>query len=129
MEFHNWLLRFGCASEELRVTVAILAEWMANFSPPWDVYRALMACCLMALDKRPRVRPVGIGETLRRALAKLVMRAAGDQAKTEFGNLQLCAGLEVGIEGATHDLGQRRIERVRGIWLDEEEVDTAEEEE
>ena len=55
---------------------------------------------------------MGIGETLRRALAKLVMRAAGDQAKTACGNLQLCAGLEAGIEGVTHSVGQRRVERV-----------------
>ena len=30
---------------------------------------------------------MGIGETLRQALAKLVMRAAGEQAKTACGNL------------------------------------------
>ena len=59
------------------------------------------------------MRSVGIGETLRRALAKLFMRAAGDQAKTACGNLQLCAGLEAGIEGATNAVGQRRLERVR----------------
>ena len=76
MELRNWLLRFGCASEEIRVVVAILSDWMANSSPPWTAYRALMACCLVALDKRPGVRPMGIVETLRRALAKLVMRAA-----------------------------------------------------
>ena len=35
---------------------------------------------------------------LRRALAKLVMREAGDQAKTACGNLQLCAGLDAGID-------------------------------
>ena len=40
---------------------------------------------------------MGIGKTLRRDLAKLVMRAAGDQAKTACGNLQLCVGLEAGI--------------------------------
>ena len=77
------------------------------------VYRTLMACYLVALDKRPRVRPMGIEETLRRDLAKLVMRAAGDQAKTACGYLQLCAGLEAGIEGSTHAVGQRRLERVR----------------
>ena len=66
-----------------------MAYWVVNSSPPWDAYRALMAFCLVALDKRPGVRPVGIGETLRWALAKLVMRAAGDQAKTACGNLQM----------------------------------------
>ena len=45
-----------------------------------------MDWCLVALNKRPGVRPMGICETLRRALAKLVMRAARDQAKTVCGN-------------------------------------------
>ena len=106
-----------------------MADWMANSSPPWAAYRALMACRLVALDKRPGVRPVGIGETLRQALAKLVMRAAGDQAKTVCGKLQLCAGLKAGIEGVTHDVGQRRVERVRARRLEEEgELDAAAEE-
>ena len=34
MELRNWLLCFGCASEELRVVVASLSDWMANSSPP-----------------------------------------------------------------------------------------------
>ena len=77
------------------------------------------------------VRPVGIGETLRWALAKLVMRAAREQAKTACGNLQLCAGLESGIEGATHAVGQRRLERVRSrrVETEDEEATEAEEEE
>ena len=41
------------------------------------------------------------------------MRAAEDHAKTVCGNLQLCAGLKAGIEGATHAVGQRRLKRVR----------------
>ena len=73
MELHNWLLCFGCVSEEFRVVVASLADWMANSSPPWAAYCALLACHLVALDKRPGVRPMGIGETLRRALDKIVM--------------------------------------------------------
>ena len=50
---------------------------------------------------------------LRQALAKLVMKAAGDEAKTACGNLQMCAGLEASIEGAIHPVGQRIIERLR----------------
>ena len=59
MELRNWLLCFGCLSEELRVVVTRLADWMANSSPPWSAYRALMAFHLVALDKRPGVLPVG----------------------------------------------------------------------
>ena len=102
MELRNWLLHFGCASEEFRAAVASLDDWMANSYPPWAAYRALMACRLVMLDKRPGVRPVGIGETIYWALAKLVMRAAGDQAKTVCGNLQLCARLEARIEGDSY---------------------------
>ena len=65
---------------------------------------------------------MGIGETLRRALDKLVMRAAGDQAKTVCGNLQLCAGLEAVIEGSTHTVGQRILEWVRQRRQEEEEA-------
>ena len=72
-----------------------------------------MACRLVVLDKQPGVRPVVIGETLCRDLAKLVIREAGYQAKTACDNLQLCAGLEASIEGSTHAMGQRRMERVR----------------
>ena len=41
------------------------------------------------------------------------MRADGDQAKTACGKLQLCAGLEAGIEGAKNAIGQRMIKRIR----------------
>ena len=29
----NFLLHFGCASEEFRFVVSNLADWMANYSP------------------------------------------------------------------------------------------------
>ena len=40
MELRNWLLHFGCASEEFRVVVTSVADWMANSSPPWAAYCA-----------------------------------------------------------------------------------------
>ena len=84
-----------------------------------------MACCVVVLDKQPG----GIGETLRRALVKVVMRAAGNQAETACGNLHLCAGLESGIEVATHDVGHQRLARVRERRGDEEEAERYVEEE
>ena len=34
IEMRNWLLRFGCASEYLRVVVVRLSDWMANYPTP-----------------------------------------------------------------------------------------------
>ena len=70
--------------------------------------------------------PIGIGETLHRAIAKLVMRATEDQAKTACGRLQLCAGIEAGIEGKTHVVEQRRREQTVPVpyrRADEESAD------
>ena len=64
IELRNWLLCFGCASEELMSVVSILADWMANSSPPRAAYCTLMEFRLVALDKQPWIRPLGIGETL-----------------------------------------------------------------
>ena len=66
---------------------------------------------LIETDKRPGVRPVGIKETLRQALAKLVMRSERYQAKMVCGNLQLCTGLESCTEGGMHAVGKRCRER------------------
>ena len=34
IDLRNWLLCFGCLSEELRVVVSRLADWMATPPPP-----------------------------------------------------------------------------------------------
>ena len=59
------------------------------------------------------------------------MRAAWDQIKTACGNLQLRTGLDAGIEGANHAVGQRRLKRVRERRCEEEEkeAEVSEEEE
>ena len=62
----------------------------------------MLACRLVALDKDPGTRPVGIGEVYRRLMAKCVLKIVGDRATHACGNLNLCAGLKAGIEGAVH---------------------------
>ena len=61
---------------------------------------------------------MGIGDTLWRSLAKLVLRAAGDQKKVTYRDLQLCAEIEIGTEGATHVIQRKREERgaKKQIW-------------
>jgi hypothetical protein len=102
VELSNWLLWFGREFEALREEMAAWINWLANTSPPWAAYRALMANCLVALDKQPGTRPVGIGEVYRRLWAKCLLKAIGSQATATCGNHNLCAGLQAGIEGAVH---------------------------
>ena len=100
----NWLLRHGKFSQLLREELAEWTEWMCNGRPPFAAYRALMACRLVALDKQPGVRPVGIGEIWRRAISKCALTVCGEDAKAACGSTNLCAGLEAGIEGALHSV-------------------------
>jgi hypothetical protein len=102
VDLRNWLLRCGVESEDLREEMAAMTAWLANMHPPWAAYRALMACRLVALDKQPGVRPVGIGESYRRLMAKCLLEEIGHKATTACGNRNLCAGLPGGIEGAVH---------------------------
>ena len=53
------------------------------------------------------MRPIGIGDIICRSIAKLVRRSAGDQEKMTCGSIQLCAGLEDGIEEATVTMAQQ----------------------
>ena len=85
----------------------MLSIWMIGFPPlpPWATYRSLTAFRLVDLDKRMGMLPMGIGETLIQSLSKLVLRAVGYQANADYGNLQLCTGLEDFIEEVTHAMG------------------------
>ena len=72
-----------------------------------------MAARLVALDKCPAVRQVGIREVFRCLFDKLVLRAGEAQAKKACGSVNLCAGLEAGIEGSIHAV---RDQEEMGRW-------------
>ena len=102
MSLQNWLLQFGAASAELRLIIGYLIEWLGNWWPPWAAFRALMRGRLIMLDKQPGIRPVGVGETWRRLMAKCLLMVAVPRAKAAYGTTQLTGGVEAGIEGAIH---------------------------
>ncbi len=60
-----------------------------------------MACRLIALDKNPGVRPIGIGEIPRRIIAKAVLSIIRGDIQDAVGSSQLCAGQFSGIEFPT----------------------------
>ena len=94
--------------------MAACIDWLANKSPPWVAYRAIMAARPVALGKCPGVRPVGIGEVCLRLFGKIVLRAGGAHAKETCGSVNLCAGLKTSIEGAMHAVRKTGGARQRG---------------
>uniref|UniRef100_A0A1X7TFK6 Reverse transcriptase domain-containing protein n=1 Tax=Amphimedon queenslandica TaxID=400682 RepID=A0A1X7TFK6_AMPQE len=95
------LLRYGPHSSRCRDAVASLVSLLSNSIVDWNLIRALLANRLIALDKHPGNRPVGIGEALRRILSKVVCLITRMDAEV-CGSSQLCAGVQCSIEEAIH---------------------------
>ena len=70
VSLQNWILHFGAVSGELGLTVGNFTEWMENGRPPWAAYRELMGRRMIDLDKQQGFRPVRVGETYHRLMAK-----------------------------------------------------------
>ena len=63
----------------------------------------LIASRLIPLDKgEGAVRPIGVGEVIRRILGKCVMNIAKNDVAKASGSLQLCAGQKSGSEATIH---------------------------
>ena len=100
------LLRYGSSSTRSCDSVAGLCHCLCNSIVPWDSIRALVASRLIALDKCPGVRPIGIGETLRRVIGKSVCMATRLDADLVCSSDQLSVGFQVGIEEAIHGMNE-----------------------
>ena len=61
---------------------------------------ALIACRLIPLNKNPGLRPIGVGEVLRRIAGKVLMKILKKDAMHAAGSLQIFAGQENRAEAA-----------------------------
>ena len=75
---------------------------MCNQILPWSKVRILVSGRLIALDKCPGVRPIGIGECLRRTKCKSVAEFTKVDLEETYSTDQLACGLKAGVEGAIH---------------------------
>lgn len=86
--------RLNCAT--------LLQWWPGGYTHLQLTLAPLIACRLVALDKCPGVHPIGIGETIRRIMAKAILRILAPDIQEVAGSSQLCAGQEAGCEAAVH---------------------------
>ena len=56
----------------------------------------------LPLNKCPGVRPVGVGEVVRRIVGKAVMKIFKCHFMDAIDSIQLCAGQDAGCEVAVH---------------------------
>ena len=93
---------FRAASDELFSAIASFARRLcATFLSP-DILSPFLACRLIALDKSPGVRPIGVCEVVRRIMAKAALYIIRDDIQVAAGPHQLCAGQIAGTEAAVH---------------------------
>ncbi|CEM03378.1 unnamed protein product [Vitrella brassicaformis CCMP3155] len=95
------LLKYD-ASKQLREAFARATNKINSENVDWRTIAALRDARLIALDKQPGVRPIGIGEVPFRIMTKAICIAARREVEQACGTLQLCAGQQGGIEAACH---------------------------
>ena len=113
---------FKEANAELREQLAISTKKLATEKidievkngHPTSNLEAYLACRLVPLDKCPGLRPIGIGEVLRRVLGKVFMSVVKEDVQEVAGSIQVCAGQPGGCEAAIHAMKER---------FDEEDTD------
>ena len=95
---------FSTCGKELREEIAILTKNLAtkHFHP--EILGPYVNSRLIPLDKNPGVRPIGIGEVLRRIVGKVISKHASEYIKEAAGPLQVCAGHGAGAEAAIHSM-------------------------
>ena len=100
--------RHRSQSKELREQISLLTRNMLIHAFHPKLIEPLVACRLIPLAKKPSgVRPIGVGETLRRIMGKAVSWILKEEIKTAAGPLQTCANHGAGAEAAIH--GMRSI--------------------
>ena len=107
LDAHGWrriCTSYHGASADLCSALAGLARRLCTDYVDPAGLTAFTACRLIALDKCPGVRPIGVGEVSRRIVGKAVLSVMGVEIQQAAGSLQLCAGQPSGCEAAIHVL-------------------------
>ena len=89
---------FGTASSDLLKSVADFIKKLCSkiINSENKLLEAFIACRLIPQNKNPGLRPIGVGEVLRRIAGKVSMKIFKKDVIYAAGSLQVCAGQEAG---------------------------------
>ena len=93
---------FGKSSSDACDSIARACRRLCTENVDPQPIAPLLNCRLIPLDKNPGIRPIGIGEVLRRIMGKTVVMFLKPEIINSVGPLQLSAGQEGGCEAACH---------------------------
>ena len=97
---------YGKIGKDFRSSIAKMTRIMCTKEINEDNRNSLeayIACRLIPLEKQPSgIRPIGIGEVLRRIIGKAIVSEIKGDIMESAGSLQLCAGQKAGCEAAAH---------------------------
>ena len=105
LDAHCWrrlCTSFHSASRDLCHSLALFARRLCTSFVDPKALSPFLACRLIALDKCPGVRPIGICEAARRIVSKAILFIFRDDIQDAAGSIQLCAGQIAGVEAAIH---------------------------
>ena len=103
---------YGLIGRDLRAEIAKMTQNLCTreISITENVktnIEAYTSCRLIPLEKESNgVRPIGIGEVLRRIIGKAIVTEIKPDLATNAGCLQLCAGQPAGCEAAAHAMSE-----------------------
>ena len=98
--------KFKHEGQQLCENIATMAKKVATEVIDPTSPETYVACKLIPLNKNPGIRPIGIGETLRRIIGKTVGWVLKNDIQEVAGPLQVATGLESGAEAAIHAMRQ-----------------------
>ena len=98
---------FKTSSRDLCEAIAGTVRKIATAHIIPEHLSAFTASRLIPLDKKPGIRPIGVGETLRRICGRTITTLLKPEIVECTAPLQACGGLKGGVEAAVH--GIRRI--------------------
>ena len=111
---------YGKLSDQICQSVAELAKQLCRENVDSSLLAEFVACRLVPLrkDDGEGIRPIGIGEIIRRIIAKAVGRLVKPYTIDATGSLQTCSGIDGGIEATIHSMAKKfEDDETEGILL------------